>query len=357
MKVTKFKKYLLYVLLGTNTLLASSCDSNDDENLPTFENGAFVTNEGNYGTPTGEVSFISRTDNTVIPELFTTVNKRPLGDVVQSMTFANNKAYIVANNSQKIEVVDGRTFVSEGVINGLEMPRYFAALNGQKGYVTEWVSYSGAGRVAVLDLSSNRVSKTIPVGINPEALLLHNGKLYVINSGGNTISVINTSTDQVESTITVPNGPNSLVLDATGSMWVLCGRTFYNADFSVDLTRTTNGRLVKFNPATPNAQTFLEFPSKDRQPRNLVINGAGNRLYYKFGNSVYALSTAATALSSSALLSRSGIYGLGVDPKENTIYVGAGPYNSNGQVIRFQPSGAAIDSFQVRVLPNGFTFR
>lgn len=357
MKVTHFKKYLLYALLSSSTVFATACDSDNKDDLPTFENGAFVTNEGNYGTPTGEVSFISRTDKTVIPELFSTVNNRPLGDVVQSMTFANNRAYIVANNSGKIEVVDGRTFSSAGVINGLVMPRYFAALNSQKGYVTEWVTYSGAGRVAVLDLSTNKVSKTIEVGINPEALLLHNGKLYVTNSGGNTISVINTSTDQIETTITVPNGPNSLVLDAAGNMWVLCGLTYYNTDYSVDLNRTTNGRLVKFNPATPNTQTSLEFPSKANQPRGLVINGARNQLYYKWGNSVYTLSISATTLSTTALIKRSGLYGLGVDPEDNTIYVGAGAYNSNGLVTLFQPSGAAIDSFQVRVLPNGFTFR
>ncbi|WP_207432941.1 DUF5074 domain-containing protein [Sabulibacter ruber] len=359
MNLNYFKKYLLYVLVG-GTFFATSCDSNDDnEPKGAYEHGVFITNEGQYTTPTAEVSFYDPATKTVIPDLFNQVNKRPLGDVAQSMTFVDDKALIVVNASNKIEVVNANTFQGIGVISGLQYPRYMAALNSSKGYVTEWITNNNSrkGRVAVLDLNTYTVTKTIEVGVTPEALLVHNGKLYVANSFDNTVTVINTATDQVETTLTFFNGPNSFAVDATGNIWVLCGRTYYNTDWSVDEEKTTAGHLVKFNPANPQTRTVLQFSSASNQPSGLVTNGAKNQLYYTLGNGVYTLATTATTLPGTPVLRRAGLYGLGVDPKENLIYVGMGPYDANGQVVRFQPSGTAIDSFQVRVLPNGFTFR
>ena len=54
---------------------------------------------------------------------------------------------------------------------------------------------------------------------------------------------------------------------------------------------------------------------------------------------------------------RNNFYGLSVDPNDGTLYVGialsfAGP----GRMVRYQPSGTALDSAEVGILPNGFAF-
>lgn len=336
------KKPFLYLFLASATVFTTSCTTDDDD-ASAFERGVFVTNEGQFSTPTAEVSFISRDGKNVVPDLFSKVNNRPLGDAAQSMLFVGNKAYIAVNASEKIEVVDASTFASLGVINGLKIPRYMAALNDAKAYVTEYVDYGQPGRVSVLNLNENTVTKTIEVGQLPEGLLLFNGKLYVANSGENTISVINTATDRLETTITVGDAPNRLVLDANNMIWVLRGG--YGS----------SGALVKINPAN-NALTNYTFPGETNEPGQLAINGAKNMLYYSYNGKVYSMATTAAALPTTAVINRNP-YGLGVDPENGTVYLGVGGFTSNGWAVRYQPSGALIDSMQVRIAPNGFTFR
>ncbi|GGK60571.1 DUF5074 domain-containing protein [Rufibacter glacialis] len=351
MKPNSLKKYFLYLLVGSGTFLATSCEGDNEDNTPkgAYEHGVFITNEGNFGTPTAEVSYLSPDAKTLIPELFKTVNSRPLGDAAQSLTFLDDKAYIAVNNSEKIEVVNAFTFASVGVINGLKIPRYMAALHSTKAYVTEYVGYdffgyTGTGRVSVLDLTTNTVTKTINVGLLPEGLLIHNGKLYVANSAGNTISVINTTTDVVEATITVGDSPKHLVLDANNKIWVLRGGY------------SSAGALIRIDPANNHALTTYTFPQGPNGAGQLTTNGAKNTLVFSYGGKIYSMATSATALPTTALINRNP-YGLGVDPEKGTLYFGVGGYSTNGWVVRYQPSGTVIDSFQVRILPNGFTFR
>ena len=57
--------------------------------------------------------------------MFFQTNGTPLGDVVQSITQFNNNAYVVVNNSNKIEVIDITNFSSIATITGFTSPRYF----------------------------------------------------------------------------------------------------------------------------------------------------------------------------------------------------------------------------------------
>ena len=352
------KKLLLkntfFVSLGLLSLTVfTGCDKNDTD-TPTAEytNGVFVLNEGNYGKGNADNSFINKNKNTVENNIFNKVNKRPAGDVIQSMFVLQDRGYIVANNSNKVEIVNIKSFQTLGVISNLKQPRYFTAQDHAKGYVTEWgITTDNSGTVSVIDLHSNAVTKTITVGKQPEQLLLHNNKLYVANYGETYLTVIDVATETVESTIQVGDGPKEFTMDAAGNIWVLCGG-FYQPDFS-----TTPGSLVKFNPANPLGKTTFPLTSTFSQPEDLTLDGTKNKLYYSYAGGVYEMPVNATAVPSTPIINRY-CYGIGVDPADNTIYgADAGNFSSNGQVIRYNTSGTAIDSFQVGVAPNGFIFR
>ncbi|WP_192823228.1 YncE family protein [Rufibacter sp. LB8] len=350
MKKLFFQKHLLTAALST-LFFATSCDENPAETEPTIlrENSVYIVNEGSYGTPNAEVSYISADGKTFVPDLFDKANDRPLGDAAQSMIFVDDKAYVVLNASNKIEIVNANTFQSLGDISGLQIPRYMAAASNTKAYVTEYVGYSfagytGTGRVSVLDLATKTVTKTIPVGLLPEGILLHNNKVYVANGGGTTVSVINTTTDAIEKEIEIGESPKHLVVDASNKIWVLRGGY------------TSPGALVKIDPANNYAVTSYPFPAGTSGPGQLAINGEKNKLVFGYGGKVYTMATNANALPTAALLHRDA-YGLGVDPTNGNIYIGVGGYTTNGWAVRYQPSGTVIDSFQVRILPNGFLFR
>ncbi|AHJ99235.1 DUF5074 domain-containing protein [Hymenobacter swuensis] len=349
------------LLLGSAAALSLLACDPDNEPEPTEQpivtSTVFVVNEGNFLRSNADISLFSKASSSVTNKaLFNSANGRTLGDVAQSMAVQDSLGYIVVNNSNKLEVVSLAKFRSKATITGLKLPRYFAAASSAKGYVTETVSYNGGnGRVSVLDLKTNTISKSVEVGVQPEKLLVAGSRLYVTNSGGNTVTVINTATDAVEGTITVGDSPNSLALDRDGKVWVLSGgKVAYNPDYSVDYSRTTKGSLAVITPGQLTA-TQREVDSNTSSPSKLTINGAKNQLYYTYRRGVYTLGIGDAALPTTPLIRRS-FYGLGIDPQDNTIYGGIGSFTAADKVIRYRSTGVAIDSFTVGIGPNGFVF-
>lgn len=344
-------QFLPTLALVAGTFLFTSCDKDEDQAVTNreFANGVFVTNEGQFQKSNGDVSFFGKESKTVEATLFSTINNRPAGDVVQSMNFHDAKGYIIVNNSAKIEIVNGRTFKSEGVINGLKLPRYMVAANN-KAYVSSWVKADYVnptpGEIAVVDLNTKTVTKTITVGWLPERMLITNNKLFVTNSNENTVSVINLSTETVESTITVGDSPNSLALDASGKLWVLGAGNYNN---------NTPSKLQRINPATNAVENTVTFPFGSAE--DLTLSPDRNTMYFNFGGQVYKMGITETSLPASPFIDRY-FYGLGIDPETNNIYgADAGTFDSNGKVIRYNATGQVIDSFNVGVAPNDFYFQ
>ena len=354
------KKINLSLLAAVALLAACNPDKVNIAPLVDSPSNVYVLSEGQFGAGDGAVSIFNSGTKALTVDAFGTANApAKLGDVVQSMGVQGSRGYIVVNASNKIEVVNLADFKTAGTIAGLDQPRYFASTSATRGYVTEWRGpYTGylPGVLTVLDLSTNTVSKRIPVGRNPEQLLALGGKIYVPNSLDNTVSVIDEATGTLTSTVTVADGPGSMVTDKDGNIWVLCsGFVTYLSVPPYTATRVSNGTLVRFNPASPATQLKLTFPGT-ASPGQLRANPAKDQLYYRFGGAEYQLSTTATALPASPFIRRS-FTGFGIDPKDNTIYAALSPsYSSNGRFIRYQPSGAPIDSFTVKVGPNGFVF-
>lgn len=364
----KLRSFAMAALLFTSAFGFSSCEK-DTEVAPIIENdkvrgpydqkGVFILNEGNFGTPNGSISFLSDSAGYQVQNnIFSAANAgRALGDVVQDMVLHDTLAYIVANNSNKIEVVNAFTFKTVAVVENLQQPRYFAALNGDKGYVTEWVNYGSNGRVSVINLKTNEIIKSIPVGAMPEQLLISDGKLYVANSGGNTISVINTTTDVVVNTMQVPDGPSEFVQDKNGTIWVLgAGKVVYTADWSaIDYEKTTAGSLSSFTDPLKGVQT-ITFPSNQSVPKNLAINGTGDKLYYNYQGKTMAYPVSGTVGSPTVVIDRS-FYGMEVDPETGHIYGSdENGFSGDGTVLIYNAEGQKLKEFRAGIAPNGFVF-
>ena len=355
------KKHLIPLLAGLSLLAA--CSKDKEAEAPPAD--VFILSEGQFGASDGAVSGFNRNAKTITAvDLFGRANGgAQLGDVVQSMGVQGNKGYVVVNASNRVEVVTLPDFKTAGTIaTGVSQPRYFTSTSATRGYLTEWrgvynsnPAYS-PGVLTILDLATNTVTSRVTVGRNPEQLLALGGKIYVPNSLENTISVIDEATGTLSSTITVSDGPSSMAADKDGNIWVLCsGFVTYLSTPPYTGTRVSNGALVRFNPATPATQLKLTFPGT-ASPGKLRINPAKDQLYYAFGGAEYQVSTSATALPTTPFIRRN-FSGFAIDPRDNTVYAAVAPsYNTNGRFIRYQATGAAIDSFNVKVGPNGFIF-
>lgn len=336
-------------------ILSFSCSNDDDNNQPepkgAYENGILITNEGNYGQGNGSVSFISDDFSYAENNLFSTVNGTPLGDTVQSIGFHEDLAYVVVNNSQKIEVVNRYNFKSVATIDsGLSNPRYITFISG-KGYVTNWGDGSDPSDdfVAVINLETNTVSSTISVEEGPEKIVSSGTTIYVAHGGGfnqnNILSVINPTSNAV-TTITVGDVPNSMVFDNQGALYVLSG------GIPAWKENETAGKLSVINTTTNTVSSTLNFEA-GQHPSNLAF---GDSLYYYMNNEVYKLAPGGATLPTSSEIQSVNFNYMTI---HNGILYGvdAGDYVSNGKLKSFDlTSKVEKNSKTVGLIPGGIYF-
>lgn len=354
----KFSKLVLAALVSS-VFLGSCTNDDDDKDVPlgNYDNGLLILNEGGFGKGNASVSYLS--DDFVMQQnnIFSLVNPTiTLGDTGQNIGFNGDLAFIVLNGSNKIEIVNRYTMKQVATIStGLSNPRYIAFSNG-KGFVTNWGDggSSSDDYVAVVNLSTYKVSSTISVAEGPEKIIADNSKLYVAHKGGygygKTISVINGTNNTLSTIITVGDVPNSLEI-SNGSLYVICGGKPSYSDSE------TTGSLVKINVSNNTVSSTLNFPIKSH-PSNLDISNAD--VFFTIDSAIFKSTLSATALPTtpSFTTTAQGVYGVYCFAVyNNKFYVGdAGDYSSNGKIYIYSITGTLEKNYTVGIIPAGFYF-
>ncbi|HUW07704.1 MAG TPA: DUF5074 domain-containing protein [Williamwhitmania sp.] len=351
------------LLLGLGVLAAfsfASCqkDSSQSSVAYPFSNSIAIANEGAFGSSNATLSLYYPSGDNVVNEVFKKVNNRPLGDVFQSIGFAGDKAFLVLNGSNKIEIVNASSCKEVATIENISSPRYVTALSSSKAYVSLW---GDGGHVAIIDVATNSISNTIKVGTGPEKMVIASQKLFVANSGGwgtdNTISVVNTQTDVVDATITVGDNPKDMVLDKNGKLWVLCaGNIVYDVNYNV--VSETPSMLERINPST-NQIEFSITLGATYHPAHLAVNPSGDVLYYGGDYTIagiFSFSIDATTTMSTPLINDS-FYGFSVNPSNGEIIGLLAPtFTQPGTMNRYTSDGTFIKSYTVGIGPNSAYF-
>lgn len=351
------KKLIPALLVAT--LFFVSCDQSEFEEGPgKYGEGAFVLNEGTYGSSNASVSFISFGEDSIYNDIFYAENNRPVGDVLQSMAIKENLAYLVVNNSDKVEVANRVDFTEAATIEGLDLPRYMAFANS-KGYITQWGSN---GSVAVVNLSTYTVSKTIAAGAGPEGIIVANGKVIAANGGGffydSTLMVINPSADTIERLITVGYNPKEMVLDKQGDIWVLCyGHVVYNPDWTVN--RQFPSKLVKVSADDFSVEKEIII-GETLHPQHLDISPDGQNIYvgagFGFGG-IFKIAATATLFPAAPFIA-GYYYGFNIDQRNGDVYACEAPdFTNPGIVRRFSEGGILQKEYTAGVGPNSVIFR
>ncbi|RRO18804.1 YncE family protein [Flavobacteriaceae bacterium 14752] len=342
-------KTILKITVLCLSLLIVSCSSDDDNlspNVPQgeFDQGFYVLNEGGIGS----VTYISDDFSRIEQNIFSSVNDgQDLGQFVQSLFFDNNnRAYIIANGSNLITVVDRFTFEKLGEITtDLDIPRYGVVLDN-KAYVTNQASFTTGEDdfVAVINLDTFEVESTIPIGETVEFIKSSNDKLFVQNAAfgfGNKISVIDPNTNAVETQIQTQSGLQNIEVN-NNSLYALhsSGLDIYD--------------LNNLNPTST-----LALPESLSGAKNLQI--FSDEVYYTFETSVYKSNLTDTTLSDEVLFSYESssefgsMYGFKVH--EGQIYLSdAGDFASDGFIEIYDTEGNFVFETTVGLAPNGFYF-
>tara|TARA_B100000809_G_scaffold11255_1_gene10546 strand:- start:4637 stop:5680 length:1044 start_codon:yes stop_codon:yes gene_type:complete len=336
---------ILLLFSCTKEELGPQCISCKVEETNTQQADIIIVNEGNFGWGNGSLTLYNPLDKTISQNIFSQANNNlPLGDVAQSITQLNNKAYIVVNNSNKVEVVDINSFNSLATITGFTSPRYFLPINNNKAYVTDLYSNS----IQVVDLNSNTISGNIQLSGWSEELLIHNDSVYVCDMTNDNLLIIDPLNNTLVDSVKVGESPNSILIDQNNKIWIMC-----SGGINSNLPK-----LIKFNPQNRTIENTFTFSSISESPGSLKINALKNQLYF-LNSSVYKMNINDLTLPISTFIMNNNntFYGLDIDPINEEVYVSdAIDYVQNGIIFRYSSSGDLINQFNSGVIPGSFLF-
>ncbi len=335
----KFSK--LFIFSFVLALLFVSCSDNDkDPQKPKgdYDNGVLILNEGNFGTPNASVSFVNTEDFEVENKIFQGVNEATLGDVAQSIGFYQDYAFIVLNNSNKVEVVNRYTFESIATLTeNISLPRYVAFEAG-KAYVTN----SGTNAIAVYDANTLVFKSTIDLGKTVNQVIAEDSYIYVQNASygsGKEITVIDASTDQVVKTIDLGEDYNEMT----------------EGDDMIYATANTG--LIKVDLNTNEVAGTITYG--DGVAKGGKIDVEDGMIYFVSGKFIYEVMSGATEVNNPPLIEVStdatwdAGYGFGVEDglifyaivngftAPSTVYI----YNDSGEKIKEITAGMGTNAF------------
>lgn len=345
------KLFNFYFLgLALMSVMFTSCGDDDPVVLDrTFDDGVLIINEGPFSGGSASLDFYDRSADSIVSNVYSAVNdEQVIGSILQSVTIIGDNAYLVVNNSAKIEVVDANTLQYKNTITGVFSPRYMVDLGNGNAAVSEWGLDGISGQIKLVDLSTMTVQDSIPLS-GPEQMVVANGKLYVANSGGfgesNKVSVHGLDLAQQ---IAIPVGKRTIdmVQDANGDLWVLSGGSYVTND-GASLCRIKND--IK-----QNCIDLEGFPS------DLIINDQGTRVFYVENglvNSVNVATPTESAIVNTPNVSGT-IYGLGYDGAQEALLIGTTPdFSSASTTHIIFDNGDTPKTFTTGVLTNGFIVR
>ncbi|MFP4366821.1 MAG: YncE family protein [bacterium] len=291
----KIKTIFSQVLaIATVTIFLLSCEKDDPlTEKEGYARGVYISCEGTFNANNGSISWYLPDSAKIENNLFEKINGRPAGDVVQSFAVAGDYGVIVANNSQKIEIIDMESFESVNTLTGFSYPRFFVYSGNGSGYLSNG---SLDGQVYKIELQTGTVLDSIEVGMGPEQMVIAGNHLFVANSGGwgydNTVSVIDITSDEVLENITVGDIPVAVKSDRAGNIWVLCrGKVVYN-DTWTEIIEETNSRLVRIDPSTMavDKEIVTGIKGDGFNPSWFTVSPDGETLFFGEADGLYSMS-------------------------------------------------------------------
>lgn len=329
-------------------LFQISCNRDEDPILPqpkgAYENGFFVSNEGNFGVPNASVSFIPRDLSTIENNVFATNNAgATLGDVLQTIGFSGDEAYFVLNNSNKVTVANRYTMKKTAEFTAqLVNPRYIAFAKDFV-YVTN-DAYGGEKYVSIYNKADKTFVKKINFTDAAENIVEAGGNIFVQNASygfGNKISYIDASTNTLKPEITVANGQINKIISSNSSVYAIAGGGVDSYIYQI----SSGGTIIKTTllPGITDAT-------------NLQISD-GN-FYFSNGNEIWKMDTKTSVLPSSPLItvpanSYSTLYGFNV--VDGKIFTSdAKGFTAASSITVYKTDGSLLKNFTAGRASNGF---
>lgn len=345
--------YLICISFSICILALSSCKKQKVESeifTPSnLANGVLVLNEGLFQQNNASISFVDWATSKTNGLFFEQRTGRPLGDTGNDMQKHDGKLFIIMNVSSTIEILNAHTGAPIKQIamvqNGIpKQPRYIA-FDEENAYIS---CYDGF--VDVLNLNSLTITNRIPVGANPEQLVVVNEKLYVSNSGGlnfpnldSTVSVVSLALQTEIAKISVGKNPGAMAVDSDGDIYVIS-----RGDFA-----STPSRLHRISSLTDTKVQTFSF-----SPEQICLKNTDLIVAYSVvsATKLLVLNTLTETISNNDFGDLSAIqtfYGMFFSNSKNRLYCfDAQGYVNSGFLIEYDSDGNFIKKYTVGLNPN-----
>jgi len=327
--------YLGFVLL----IGLSSCDKQVSLVPPDhyISEGILISNEGNFQWGNASVSFYDTENDILIESVFQEVNNRPLGDVLQSITIDGDFAYLVLNNSARIEVVNKNSFELVGSITGFISPRYIHIVNSEKAYVSDLY----ANKIAVVDLVSLEITSYIDcIGWTAEMYPLDN-EVYILNKTANSIYIIDLATDVISPLLVLDFEVSAFKIDSQNRLW---------------LTGSKNdiGTVQCINLLSGEIQYSYNFVGES--PSDLYVSETGTDVYF-LSNGVWHINEFTDEIISAPIIPANDRLFYGLSVHQDKIYIAdAINYVQQGTVWVYDLQATLLNELKVGIIPSDFDF-
>ncbi len=335
----------------------ASCDNENDGPKGEYEHGAFIINEGGFGSSNGSVTFVNLVSLAAEQNIFRATGSEFAGDIVQSYTVSGDRGYLVINDDNKIEVVNANTFAPIETISDPQIvkPRYVEVI-GNKAYISVWGDYDENymlkdSRVVVYDLNARSVVKSIKTDNGVENLLYNGEYLFAASNNfgmTDTLTVIDPSTNAIVKEIKLSYGPAGMVVDANNDLWIVATGSYLGND----------GKLFKID--TETLTVIKEFAFTMNLGGDLCLTSDKKNVLFHSGNLVYKISIDATQIPANPIF-EAGLtepYSLSLDPSTDEIYLGdALDYQSPGKVYVYGLDGALSHTIEAGINPTQVVFK
>jgi len=250
---------------------------------------AYVANNNNYDLAGQDsVSVLKLKNNTVKTTIFDSSFNQPYTITVNP---AGTRAYVTNSNSTTITMIDTATNTVIGVIDGFDGPSGMVITsNGCTAYVNNYGGPEGVGSgngttVSVVNLNTNTIIATIPVGLAPAALAITPDGNYVYvanyvdgNPGTGTVSIIRTSNNTLFGTIPGFDGPFDIAITPNGKHAYVTNfgsNNFEPIGTSVSVIKLSNSQII----------AIIDLGI---QPSGVAITPDGKYAYVTNFNTLYA---------------------------------------------------------------------
>ncbi|RPI71462.1 MAG: hypothetical protein EHM47_10170 [Ignavibacteriales bacterium] len=344
-----------FIPLFIGLLFISSCSREDGGDPPpgSVSGGIFILNEGLFGQNNSSLTFYNPETGDVINDVYRNANSNTsMGDNANHMFIFDDQGYIAVNGSNKVEVIDLQTFVSQGFINLGQgaSPREVFINDSASGYVT-----SHLGEVIKFNPETKSVLSSVFVDSKPEGIAESGGKLFVANSWfgdtlniSNTISVIDIPTDIEILRIQVGINPTKVLSGPDGLIYVLSTGSYTDPNIfsGVYIIDPFTHLLVDSIAVTGNPFEAC-FINNDRM---LVVNSAGVMDVNLLNRTVSAQPLIPTSTVTTFQFGL--IYSVAYDDIRQVILCGnPKDFQQNGEVVLFDLNGTEIRRINVGINP------